>query len=151
MFKIRYKPSTSHWLFPPIIFGILAVLLALIILQRYLRCRKTGEPFLAINGSRFFVENWDKLRLTGTVVLTIAYIFAMEWLGFLTASIIVVFLFNVLYSGVAQLKELPAAIKSGSLLSHSAFKSLMLSLTIAITSSVVIWYLFGSVFKITLP
>jgi len=151
MFKIRYRPSTSHWLFPPIIFGILAVLLALIILQRFLRCRKTGEPFLDIKGKRFFVANWDRLRLLGTVVLMVLYIYAMEWLGFLTASIIVVFLFNILYNGVDRLKELPAAMKSGKLLSSSVFKSLLLSLTISVSFSFVIWYLFGSVFKITLP
>jgi hypothetical protein len=138
-------------LFPPIIFGILAVLLALIIIQRFLRCRKTGEPFLDIRGKTFFVANWDKLRLLGTVVLMVLYIYAMEWIGFLAASIIVVFLFNVLYNGVHRLKEIPAAFRSGHLLSNSAFRSLLLSLTISVTSSFVIWYLFGSVFKITLP
>jgi hypothetical protein len=151
MFKIRYRPSTSHWLFPPIIFGILAVLLVLIIIQRYIRCRKTGEPFLDIKSKTFFVANWDKVRLLGTVVLMVFYIYAMEWLGFLAASIIVVFLFNVLYNGVDRLKKIPAAFKSGKLFSDNAFKSLLLSLTISVTASFVIWYLFGSVFKITLP
>jgi hypothetical protein len=81
----------------------------------------------------------------------VLYIYAMEWLGFLPASIIAVFLFNVLYNGVNRLKEIPVAFKSGSLLASGAFRSLLLSLTIAVTSSFVIWYLFGSVFKITLP
>ncbi len=151
MFKIRYRPSTSHWLFPPIIFGILAILLVLIIIQCFLRCRKTGEPFLDLKGKTFFVAHWDRLRLLGTVVLMVFYVFAMEWLGFLAASIIVVFLFNVLYNGVDRLKEIPAAFKTGTLMASSAFKSLLLSFVISVTASFVIWYLFGSVFKITLP
>lgn len=97
------------------------------------------------------MTNWDKLRLLGTVVLIVLYIYAMEWLGFLAASIIVVFLLNVLYNGVGQLREIPGAFKAGTLFSSKAFKSLLLSLTISVTASFVIWYLFGSVFKITLP
>lgn len=151
MFKIRYRPSTSHWLFPPIIFGILAILLMLILVQRFLRCRKTGEAFLDLKGRTFFVANWDKLRLLGTVVLMIAYIYAMEWMGFLAASIIIVFLFNVLYNGLDRLKELPSALREGRLLASSVFRSLLVSMAISVSFSLVIWYLFGSVFKITLP
>lgn len=123
----------------------------LILVQRFLRCRKTGEAFLDLKGRTFFVANWDKLRLLGTVVLMIAYIYAMEWMGFLAASIIIVFLFNVLYNGLDRLKELPSALREGRLLASSVFRSLLVSMAISVSFSLVIWYLFGSVFKITLP
>lgn len=151
MFKIRYKPSTSHWLFPPIIMGILGILLVVMIVQRALRCRKSGESFLPWKGKRFFIENWDKVRLLGTVVLMVLYILAMEWIGFLAASVFFILLFNVLYDGVGRLKEIPAAARAGTLSSCGAFRSLLVSLAVSVCFSVAIWYLLGQVFKITLP
>lgn len=151
MFKIRYIPSRSHWLFPPIIMGILVVLLAAIALQRCLRCRKTGEAFIPWRGTRFFEDHWDRVRFVGTLVLFVLYILAMNLIGFLGASIIFVFLFNVLYAGIGQLREIPAELRGGAGFSGRAVRSVLISLTTSVLFSVAIWYLFGRVFNITLP
>lgn len=151
MFTVSYKPSTSHWIFPPIIMWILGILFAIMMVLRFFRCKKNGIPFFGFLKSKFFVEHWDKARLLGTVVLFVLYILFMDIIGFLAASIIFVFLYNILYAGLDLVKEIPAAIRSGAPLQHAAFRSVLISLLISIVFSTVIWFLFGQVFKITLP
>lgn len=151
MFRVSYKPSTSHWLFPPIILGILALLLAVMIVQRAVECRRTGRPFINREKFRFFEPGCDKLKLFGSVALFVLYIYAMEFIGFLAASIVAVFLYSVLFFGVERLKEIPAAITSGRPWSNGAFRSVCVSLLLSVLFSTSVWYLFARVFKITLP
>lgn len=151
MFTVSYKPSTSHWIFPPIIMWILAILFVIMMILRITRCRKTGTPFFGFLRGRFFVEHWDKARLVGTVALFVLYILFMDIIGFLAASIIFVFLYNVLYAGIGQLREIPTALKSGAPLQNAAFRSIVVSLVVSVVFSTAIWFLFGQVFKITLP
>ena len=76
---------------------------------------------------RFFEPGCDKLKLFGSVALFVLYIYAMEFAGFLASSIVVVFLYSVLFFGVDRLKELPAAIASGRPWANGAFKSVCVS------------------------
>ena len=92
---------------------------------------KNGEPFFKKPG-KFFIDNCDYVKLFGTLVLFIAFIACLNVIGFTVSSIIFVFLFNVLYAGVAP-------------------KSLVVSIIIALVSSLAIAVLFGVVFNITLP
>jgi hypothetical protein len=131
--------------------GILAILLAIMFLQHVVKCKKEGKPVFRLKGYRFFVENWDKVRFLGTLILLVAYFPAMELMGFLPASILFVFLFNVLFCGVEQLASIPVAFKTRTFWSNPDFKSLLISLIISVVSSVLIWFIFGQVFKITLP
>jgi hypothetical protein len=131
--------------------GILAILLLIMGLQHLFKCKKEGRPIFNVKGYRFFVENWDKFRLLGTLILLVAYFPAMELIGFLPASILFVFLFNVLFCGVKQLASIPVAFKTRKFWSNPDFKSLLISLIISVVSSVLVWFIFGQVFKITLP
>ncbi len=151
MFTVSYKPSTSHWIFPPIIMWILGILFAIMLILKIIRCKKSGTPFFGFLKSRIFVENWDKARLIGTVLLFVLYIVFMDIIGFLAASIVFVFCYNVLYAGIGQLKEIPAAVKSRAPLKNAAFRSVLISLVMAVVFSTLIWFLFGQVFRITLP
>lgn len=151
MLRVNYKPSTSHWLFPPIIMGILGFLAVIMLIQRAVKCYKEKKPFINIKGYRFFIENWDKVRLPGSLILMVLYFPAMELIGFLPASIIFIFLFNVLFVGLNQLASIPVAFKTQKFWSNPDFRSLIISLIIAVVSSTFIWFLFGKVFKITLP
>ena len=126
MIQIVY--STQHWIVPHIVMGILVVLLAAIILTEGMARVKNGEPFFKKPG-KFFIDNCDYVKLFGTLVLFIA---CLNVIGFTVTSIVFVFLFNVLYAGVAP-------------------KSLLVSAIIALVSSIVIAVLFGVVFNITLP
>ncbi len=129
---IRMRYSTSHLFFPQIIIGILVLLAICLVVQRILRCRREKTPFLP-GGFRFFAPGYDKLKFYGSFVLFVLYILAMEWIGFLAASIVFIFLFNALFC--ATLRP----------------KSLGVSALISVVSSVAVWYVFGVLFRITLP
>lgn len=151
MFRVNYKPSTSHWIFPPIIMGVLGFLMVIMAIQRFVKCKKEGKPFFAFKNYQFFVENWDKVRLIGSLVLMVLYFPSMNLLGFLPASILFLFLFNVLFVGIEQLASIPVAFKTRKFWSNRDFRSLLSSLIIAVVSSTLIWLVFGKLFKITLP
>lgn len=135
LFKIKILYSTSHWLFPKIVIGILLILGTMMIISEVLKKAraKTGGTMVPPEKKRFFCENYDKLKLFGGFILFVFYILAMEWTSFLPASIIFMFLFNLLFAGSKEKKSI-----SG-------------SAAIAVITSVVIWYTFGIVFNITLP
>lgn len=131
---INYVPSTSHLIFPPIIFGILIFLLVVMFIQRIIKCKKNNEKIFDYKNYTFFQKNWDKLKLIGTLVLFILYIKSMIIFGFLLSSIVFISLFNILFVGIQNNK-----------------KSLINSVAISSGFSVGIWFLFGYVFQITLP
>ncbi len=131
--------------------GILVILLIVMSIQSFLKAKKENRPFIQLKGKRFFEENWDKIKIIGTLVLFIFYIFAMDIIGFLVASIIFIFLFNVLFAGIEQLKEIPVALKEKSYFRNDGFRSVCTSLLIAVIFSAGIWFIFGEVFRITLP
>ena len=122
LFKLNYKYSTSHLVMPTIVGGVLVLLIVIMLIQRASRCRKEGKPF-------------------------IAYFFLLNKLHFLPASLIFIFLLNVLYDESINLAAL-AGKADGPVI---RWKPLMTSAVITVVFSVGIWYLFGTVFNITLP
>lgn len=148
--KINYKPSTSHWIFPPIIIGILVVLGIVMMIQRMVKCKKERRPFVSLKDYHFFSTGYDKVKLWGTLILFVLYILLMPVMHFLSASIIFVFLYNVLYCGIGQVKEAICDIK-GHVKPSAACRSLLVSLVISVLFSVGIWYLFGVVLMVSLP
>ncbi len=129
MIQVVY--STEHWIVPIITMGVLVVLLAAIILTEGRARVQEGKPFFQKPG-RFFLENYDKMKLWGTLLLFAGYIFALDVIGFTVTSLIFVFLFNVLYTGTSK-------------------KALIGSAVIAVVASLLISVMFGIVFNITLP
>ena len=129
MIQVVY--STEHWIVPIITMGVVVVLLAAIILTEGRARVQEGKPFFQKPG-RFFLENYDKMKLWGTLLLFAGYIFALDVIGFTVTSLIFVFLFNVLYTGTSK-------------------KALIGSAVIAVVASLLISVMFGIVFNITLP
>ncbi|MBK5200203.1 MAG: tripartite tricarboxylate transporter TctB family protein [Spirochaetaceae bacterium] len=148
---IHYKPSISHWIFPPIIIAILIILLIVMSILRFIKCRRNNTPFITFKNYQFYEKNYDKIKFYGTFVLFILYIFFMNIIHFLPASIIFIFLFNVLYSGVDKIKLCFNCAKKGSVKNSDATKSLLISLLISVVFSMTIWFIFGQVLKTTLP
>lgn len=132
LFKIKIVYSTSHLIMPKIVVCILIILALIMLLQEIIKGKKEGRSF-SFKGKKIFIENYDKVRLWGTLILFIFYILALEMIGFLTSSLIFIFLFNVLFAGSKNKK------------------SILTSAIISIVSSVSIWYIFGFLFNITLP
>ena len=126
-----------HLFFPVMIGSICLFLLAVIAFQRFLKCRRNGTPFIDLKDYRFFKPGYDKVKLWGSLILFIGYLIALPWLHFVWASVIFIFLFNVLFD-----KQKGEAFK---------VKSLIISALISIICSLGVWYLFFQVFNITLP
>jgi hypothetical protein len=98
-----------------------------------MKAKNENKPLFDLKNKKFFVENYDKVKLFGSLILFILYILFLDILGFLLGSIIFITLFNILY----------AATKNK--------KSLINSVIISVVASFVLWFLFGYVFNITLP
>lgn len=147
LFKLNYKYSTSHLVMPTIVGGVLVLLMVILLIQRASMCRKEGKPFIAFKGWRLFKPGYDKLKLWGSLALIAAYFFLLDKLHFLPASLIFIFLLNVLYDESINLAAL-AGKADGPVI---RWRPLMTSAVITVVFSVGIWYLFGTVFNITLP
>ena len=104
-----------------------------------------------IDGRDIFLENYDKIKFYGTFVLSVLYILFMNIIHFLPASIIFIFLFNILYCGNNEIKICISNIKNGTKQKNSTLKSLLSSLVISVLFSTTIWFIFGQVLKTTLP
>lgn len=128
----RFRYSTSHMFFPKIIITILVFLAVCLVVQRIVKCRREGCPFLPVRG-RFFAAGFDRLKFAGTFALLVLYMSALKPLGFLAASLIFIFLFNVLFCGTLKAK------------------SLAVSAVVTAVSCVAVWYTFGVLFRISLP
>ena len=140
LFEISIDFKESHMFFPTIVMWVLLLLLTIIFIVY-------GVPFLLNlkKGKRslsFSAEHIDKLRLFGTILLTIAYFLSMDYvgtffpnmgLGFLFMSIPFMFLLSLLY--VHNLDRR---------------KFLLLCMN-SILSPCIAWYVLAKMFNISLP
>lgn len=147
LFKLNYKYSTSHLVVPWIIGGIVALLAVILLIQRALRCKKEGKPFINLKGWRLFEPGYDKLKFWGSLALIAGYFYCLDKLHFLWSSLIFIFLLNVLYDGSINIRALFGKAEGPVI----RVRPLLTSLVITVVFSVGIWYLFGTVFNITLP
>ena len=140
LFEISIDFQESHTFFPTIVMWVLLLLLAVIFLVY-------GIPFIRDLGKgkktlSFSAEHIDKIRLFGTILLTIAYFLSMDYvggffpnmgLGFLFMSIPFMFLLSLLY--VHNLNRR---------------KFLLLCMN-SIISPCIAWYVLAEMFNISLP
>lgn len=147
LFKLDYKYSTSHLVVPQIVAGILVFLAVLLMIQRALRCRKEGKRFIDLKGFRLFEKGYSKVKFWGSLIILTAYFFFMDKLHFLPASLIFIFLLNLLYDGSISIPALLGKAQGPVV----RVKPLLMSAVITMVFSVGIWYLFGDIFNITLP
>ncbi len=131
LLTVELKFSEYHTIFPNIMLTILIFLAVLMLFLNVIR--RIKERRLREFHFQFFVDNYDKLKFFGTLVLIIAYAFVLESIGFLLATILFMFLISLLFIG--DIKK----------------KSIFVSLTNSLSTSLIIWYLFGQLFDITLP
>jgi hypothetical protein len=117
--------------------AILAGILFLVYGIRFIRDVASGK-----RKPSFFVENYDKFRLYGTVVLTIVYFITMDIVGryypnrgfgFLFMSIPFMFILSMMYS-------------------HEFSRSKIITIAVnSIVAPSLSWYILGKLFNITLP
>lgn len=140
LFKVKVNFAESHTMFPTIVLWVLLFLLMLIFLfygLPYLRELARGEKKIQLT-----VAHIDKLRLIGTVVLTIVYFQLMDYVGrffpnmgygFLLVSMPFILLLSLLYV-------------------HGLNRSKLLFMSInAIVAPSMAWFILARLFNITLP
>ncbi len=140
IFGVKIDFSQSHMIFPSIIMWFMAFLLVLILFlngRKFFYEVKTGKRKL-----KFFVENYDKIRLFGTLFVVPIYFYLMEFvgsffpnlgLGFFLVSIPFMLIISFMY--VHHLTR-P--------------KAVVIGLNSVIAPGVA-WYVLGYLFNITLP
>lgn len=131
--KIRIVYSQSHTVFPRIIFGVLIIFALIIIIQSIMKSMREKKAIISFDNRRFFIEQFDKTKLFGSLALLVAYSLALKFIGFLLSGIIFISLFNILFSG------------------DRSKKGIIKSIIISTIETLIIWFVFGYLFNITLP
>lgn len=128
--RVHYIHSTAHLLMPKIIGVILIILLVAILICDYHKTTERGEKK---RKKLVFAEGLDKVKLFGSFGLFAVYIALLEPLGFLLSSILAMFGFNFIFEGTKDKM------------------SIVISGISAVIFPLMIWFVFGYVFNITLP
>ena len=140
LLDVKINFDESHTYFPTIVLWVLLCLLLLIFIFNgipYLRDLKSGKRQV-----KFSVARVDKLRLLGTLALTVGYFLLMDYVGtlfpnmgfgFLFVSIPFIFLLSLLY--VHEINRR---------------KSVIIILNALIAPSIA-WVVLAKLFNITLP
>lgn len=140
LLSIKINFAQSHIFFPTIVIWTLIILLVLIFIFNgvpYLRALSSGERTLSLS-----TEHMDKIKLLGTLVLTVAYFMLMEYVGtffpnmgygFLLVSMPYILLLSLLYVHDINRKK---------------FVAILLNSIIAPS---VAWFVLARLFNITLP
>lgn len=131
LFTMEITYSEYHLIFPKIIQTILIILLLAILVQQVLQRMKNRSSKKLF--SKIMEENFDKLKFFGTILLLLGYVFFLEVIGFIAASIIFMFVLTILLRGDVKRN------------------TLIISLVNSVTTSVLVWFFFGYLFDITLP
>ncbi|MGM0903540.1 MAG: tripartite tricarboxylate transporter TctB family protein [Bacillota bacterium] len=131
LLTIDIKYDEYHIIFPKIIMGILILLVVLMLIKALVK--KVRDGSLTQFKFKFFEENFDKLKLFGTIGLIVVYVFFLEIIGFIASSIVFMFLLTILLRGNFQRN------------------TIVISVINSVTTSVLVWFFFGYLFDITLP
>lgn len=135
---IKPKRSNMHLLMPTVVIAILVILAVIILIQRAMRCKKEGKPFISFKGYRFFIKDFSPVIFFSSIVLMIVYFYLLPIIHFLPASIIFLMIFNVLYNKPVVDGKLDK-------------KSLLVSAIISVVGPLLIYVLFAVAFGLTLP
>lgn len=140
LFKIKIDFAESHTYFPTIVFWALLFLLLLIFIFNgipYLRDLQSGKRQIKLS-----VAHVDKLRLLGTLVLTVGYFLLMDYVsmlfpnmgfGFLFVSMPFIFLLSLLYAHEISRRKIVIIISN------------------ALIAPSIAWVVLAKMFDITLP
>lgn len=143
LFSINIDFATSHLFFPRIMIWIIIFLAVIIGAKELIKKLRDGSLKESLKGFRFFEENYDRLKLFGSIIFVAVYFFLMDFigrffpnegLGFLIASILFMFAMSFLLVGKGNFRKHRISILISSLVTPLAA-----------------WILFAKVFFITLP
>ncbi len=140
LLEVSIDFDQSHLFFPKIIFALIVGMLLLIMVvhrQKVMAILRNPKQEL-----QFFDKNADKFRVFVTIGLVALYLYMMDivggyfpnmGMGFLLCSIVFMFLFSLLYAPL------------------NGRKVLITIACNAIIAPLIVWYVLGNLFQITLP
>lgn len=137
--KIDLTYSNYHTVFPKLIIYLLTLLGIVLIIKNVvnkMKIKKTAKKEDINNQEIDKDQPKEKFNVTmfvGTVILLIIYGFALDWFGFLFTTIIFIILTTLLYIGSVNKK------------------AILISISNAAATTMIIWLVFGKLFDITLP
>lgn len=131
LLNLEIKFSESHLVGPRIILWVLGITGSWIIISYLMRLKKENKKIKF--SKKFFIENYDKFKFYGTLVLLFGYVYSLNLLGFLLATIIFMFVSTLFFFGSFKPK------------------TLLISAISSLVTSFSVWYVFGTIFNITLP
>lgn len=144
---VNLTTRTMHTFFPRVVLVILAILGVVLIIQWVLKHKKAGTPLFDFKNFHFFAPGSDLVKFWGAIILTALYIYCLQPMHFVPASILFIFLLNVLFSDAINLKVI-AKKEEGQAIN---LKSLLVSAVISVVAPVLIYLLFHDVFHRPMP
>ncbi len=152
MLKEWLKMKNMHLFFPTAIGIICAILFVIVLIQRAIRCKKEGTPFINFKGYHFFVPGYDKVKFWGALILFVLYLYLLPIIHFVPAGIIFITLFNILFTNCINLEKLFGQKNNpGYDMPMVNVKALITSVALSVLFSVGLWLAFFKGFNITLP
>lgn len=140
LLSIKVDFDQSHLFFPKIIMWLLLFLFVLIVVlyaRQFLKDVRAGRRSI-----RFFQENYDKIRLFGTIAAVIIYFILMDYVGVLFPNTGYGFLFV----------SIPFMMSLSFLYVHDlSKKKTIIILLNSIIAPLAAWYILGNLFNISLP
>jgi len=138
-FRIDMNYSEYHTVFPRLIIYFLILLGILLIIKQVIHKIKAKKLIQqdksdVQQGKESSIEKkFNIVMFSGSIVLLVAYGFALEWFGFIYPTVLFIILSTLLYKASTN--------KS----------SVFISVVNAISTTVLIYFIFGTLFDITLP
>lgn len=138
-FRIDMNYSEYHTVFPRLIIYFLILLGILLIIKqviqkiktkKHVQQNKSNVPEGAESSRK---KKFNIMMFSGSIVLLVAYGFALEKFGFIYPTVLFLILSTLLYKA------------------SSNKKSVFISVVNAILTTVLIYFIFGTLFDITLP
>jgi hypothetical protein len=140
LLKVQIDFDRSHLVFPMIVEWLLVIFALAILVQRHAVIRASIGRFLG----QVAPAHWrfDRVRLLGTLALTVAYFMAMEPVGRIWPNTGMGFLLCSVVFCLALARLLVHDI--------TPRKWLAIGLT-ALIGPALVWYVFSEIFRVTLP
>ncbi|SHE80109.1 tripartite tricarboxylate transporter TctB family protein [Alkalibacter saccharofermentans] len=123
--------ANRHLFFPELVTKVLGVLFILLLITNSKKIFKTIRNIKTRDKEINIFKNWK--LFFGNLALLFGYVFLLDWLGFIIATALYMFLTILLFYGT------------------TSKKIILMALAVSGTTVSAIYIIFGTVFRITLP
>ncbi|WP_101846233.1 tripartite tricarboxylate transporter TctB family protein [Halobacillus sp. Marseille-P3879] len=131
LLTLEMSYSEYHLIFPKIVLIALGITILMLIGRFVLKFIRERKGFISMK--RLLSSDFNRLKFFASLGLLFVYPLLMNGLGFVISTVIFMIVLTLILMGRVNKK------------------ALMVSVTNSLTTTIVVWYVFGRVFDITLP